>query len=81
MIEDRPWYTYRQASARVARSTVTVKRWRRRGMPMSWDQQGRRIVSHETLLRWLRETTERNDQNRKVARRMPVWAEDLLNLP
>lgn len=81
MIEDRPWYTYREASARVGRSLVTVKRWRRHGMAMSWDRQGRRIVDHGTLLRWLRETSERNDENRKILRDTPMWAEDLLDLP
>lgn len=81
MIENRPWYTYREASARVGRAPITVKRWRRNGMPMSWDTQGRRIVSHETLLEWLRSTSERNDENRKNKPDTPIWAEDLLDLP
>lgn len=81
MIQNRPWYTYREASVRVNRALVTVKRWRRHGMPMTWDPQGRRIVDHHTLLQWLRETSERNDENRKIMRDTPTFADDLLDLP
>lgn len=81
MIENRPWYTYREASQRVGRAVITIQRWRRHGMPMSWDSQGRRIVDHHTLLYWLRTTRERNDANRKIMRDTPMYAEDLLDLP
>lgn len=48
------WLNYRQAAARVHRSTRTIKRWRRDGMPMSYDATGRRIVKEQTLLTELR---------------------------
>lgn len=44
------WLTYREASARVGRAVRTIKRWRREGMPMSWDPRGRRIVKEQALL-------------------------------
>lgn len=44
------WLTYREASVRVRRSIRTIKRWRREGMPMSFDPHGRRIVEEHTLL-------------------------------
>lgn len=47
-------YTYREAAGRVRRSIRTIKRWRREGMPMSFDQQGRRIVEERVLLAELR---------------------------
>lgn len=81
MIENRPWYTYRQAAARTQRSVVTIKRWRRRGLPMSFDTSGRRIVEHHTLLAWLRTTIERNDANRRNTPDTPITLEDLLDLP
>lgn len=45
--------TYRQAAKRVRRSTRTIKRWRRAGMPMQWED-GRRVVDEDTLLAWWR---------------------------
>ncbi|WP_427870559.1 hypothetical protein [Leucobacter luti] len=44
------WFTYREAAARVHRSTRTIKRWRRDGLPMTFDKTGRRIVEERTLL-------------------------------
>lgn len=81
MIENRAFYTYKQAAARVGRAVVTIQRWRRHGMTMSWDTRGRRIVDHHTLLRTLRETIQRNDANRKHQDDTPITAEDLLDLP
>ena len=81
LIQDKPWYTYREAAARVNRSPITIKRWRRGGMPMSFDNQGRRIVKHHTLLEQLRTSIERNDANRKKKSDTPIFAEDLLYLP
>jgi hypothetical protein len=46
--------TYRDAARRVRRSVRTIKRWRRGGMPMTFDAQGRRVVELSTLLRWWR---------------------------
>lgn len=45
-----PHFTYRGAAKRVGRSIITIKRWRRNGMPMSFDAEGRRIVAESTLL-------------------------------
>ncbi|MBU3994791.1 MAG: hypothetical protein KKF42_03280 [Actinobacteria bacterium] len=44
------WLTYRQAAHRVGRSVDTIKRWRRYGMAMSWDQRRRRVEDEGTLL-------------------------------
>lgn len=49
------WLTYRQAAKRVKRSTRTIKRWRRNGMPMSHNEHGQRIVNENTLLAWWRQ--------------------------
>lgn len=80
MIEDRRYYTYREAAARVNRAVITIKRWRRGGMPMTHDTQGRRIVEHHTLLRQLRTSLERDKKNRKNKPDTPMCAEDLLDL-
>lgn len=50
----RRWLTYREAAAEVGRSKRAIQMWRRRGMPMSWDTQGRRIVDETTLYSWYR---------------------------
>lgn len=50
--------TYREAARRVRRSTRTIKRWRKRGMPMTWDtrdSQRVRVVDEHTLLAFWRE--------------------------
>ena len=44
------YLTYREAARRVRRSVRTIKRWRRAGLPMSFDEQGRRVVDERTLL-------------------------------
>lgn len=53
-----PLFTYREAAARVRRSVVSMKRWRRRrGMPMGWavrDGQRVRVVREDVLLAYLR---------------------------
>ncbi|KKI18726.1 MULTISPECIES: hypothetical protein [unclassified Leucobacter] len=74
MIENRERYTYRQAAARVKRSVITIKRWRRHGMPMGWHE-GMRVVDHATLLKWLRTTIARNDANRRVTGDTPPQLE------
>ncbi len=66
MIENRAWYTYREAAARVNRHPQTIRKWRKRGMRMSWDNQGRRIVEHHALLKWWRESSLRDSRNRKT---------------
>lgn len=80
VIDNRPWYTYREAARRVNRAVITIKRWRRHGMPMSWDTRGRRIVEHQVLLEWLRASIERDWKNRKKTLDTPIYAEDLLDL-
>lgn len=52
------WLTYREAAKRVHRSVLTIKRWRRNGMPMSWQERGgqrMRVVEEQVLLKWWRE--------------------------
>lgn len=46
--------TYRDAARRVRRSVRTIKRWRRGGMPMTFDAEGRRVVELGALLAWWR---------------------------
>lgn len=58
-----PLLTYREAAVRVGRSVRTLWRWRRNGMPMSWDVrdgQRVRVVDERVLLAWWRERL-RND--------------------
>lgn len=49
-MSEKKWLTYRGAAHRVGRSVRTINRWRGSGMPMSVDQEGRRIVEEEVLL-------------------------------
>ncbi len=80
MIENRRFYTYRQAAVRVNRAVITIKRWRRGGMPMTFDPHGRRIVEHHTLLKQLRTSIERDKKNRRNKPDTPKYADDLLDL-
>lgn len=50
MQPEEEWFTYRGAARRVGRSVRTIKQWRREGMPMQHDQDGRRIVNRTDLL-------------------------------
>lgn len=48
---------YREAARRVRRSVLTIKRWRRHGMPMGWERrsgQDVRVVREDVLLAWWR---------------------------
>ncbi len=50
--------TYREAARRVRRSIRTINRWRRAGMPMTWetrDHQRVRVVDEDVLLAWWRD--------------------------
>lgn len=50
--------TYREAAKVTRRSVVTIKRWRRNGMPMGWetrDGQRHRVVDERTLKKWWRD--------------------------
>ncbi|UOQ58570.1 hypothetical protein MUN78_07030 [Leucobacter allii] len=55
-VEQEPerWFTYRGAALRVDRSVRSIKQWRKDGMPMGWDELGRRIVREDVLLAELR---------------------------
>lgn len=53
MIEDRDWYTLRQAARRVDRSLRTLRRWKRHGMPVQMVR-GTNYVQHDELLAWWR---------------------------
>lgn len=76
------WHTYRGAAARVNRSIRTIKRWRREGMPMTWDTTGRRIVQEQTLLaeyrRRLQADPVHQQRIRAITRDTP--SDDLLDL-
>ncbi|SDQ05077.1 hypothetical protein [Leucobacter chromiiresistens] len=48
------WLTYREAAEQVGRSKRALQRWRRHGMPMQLDAEGRRIVHETTLFAWYR---------------------------
>ncbi|MGA6128793.1 MULTISPECIES: hypothetical protein [unclassified Microbacterium] len=53
-----PNLTYREAAKMVRRSPRTIRYWRQRGMPMSWEvRQGQRVrvVDQVVLLAWWRE--------------------------
>ena len=65
MIENRERYTYKQAAVRVKRHPQTIRKWRKRGMIMGWDEQGRRVVEHKALLQWWRESSIRDSNNRR----------------
>lgn len=62
--------TYREAARRVKRSIRTIKRWRRGGMPMTFDQQGRRVVTEQTLLAWWRARMTADPAHQYRLRRM-----------
>lgn len=64
MIENRDVYTYREAAARVGRHPQTIRKWRKRGLHMDWDKQGRRTVEHKALLKWWRDSILRDARNR-----------------
>ena len=70
MAHDHDWYTYEQAARRVGRDVQTIKRWRRRGLPMATDQKGRLIVRHDGLLAWWRTAMQRDNANRHQSLRL-----------
>ena len=52
------YLTYKEAAARVGRSVRAINRWRRNGMPMTWqsrDGKRVRVVELSTLLAWWRD--------------------------
>jgi hypothetical protein len=55
--------TYREAARRVRRSIRTINRWRRAGMPMTWEiQHGQRVrvVDEDVLLAHWRDRLDAN---------------------
>lgn len=65
--------TYREAARRVRRSIRTINRWRRAGMPMSWetrDHQRVRVVDEDTLLAWWRNRLDANPAHQYRMRRL-----------
>ncbi|MEQ6898995.1 hypothetical protein [Microbacterium sp. KR10-403] len=64
--------TYREAATRVHRSIRTIKRWRRHGLPMSWDHQDGqrvRVVELEILLAWYRDRLQADPIHQQRLRR------------
>ncbi|WP_159576072.1 hypothetical protein [Microbacterium sp. 8M] len=61
--------TYRQAARRVRRSVRTLKRWRRNGMPMEW-QDGHLVVEESVLLAWWRDRMSADPVHQQRIRRM-----------
>jgi len=77
-IENRKFYTYKQAAKRVGRNPQTIRRWRAAGMPMTWNTNGERIVAHGILLAELRRRREDDLSNRtpeKLAARAAAEAD------
>ena len=67
--EAPPFLTYRQAAAKVGRSVLTIKRWRRRGqLEMGWevrDGQRVRVVREDILLACWRERMKSDPVHQK----------------
>lgn len=70
--------TYREAAKRVRRSIKTIKRWRRNGMPMTWDTragQRVRVVDETTLLAWWRDRLLADPVHQARMRSRPTTSE------
>lgn len=59
------WLTYREAAEQVGRSKRALQRWRRHGMPMQLDAEGRRIVHETTLFACIARTSKRGLHTRR----------------
>lgn len=69
--------TYREAARTVRRSVFTIKRWRRSGMPMSWEQrdgQRVRVVDEDVLFATLRDRLDAWPSHQYRLRRMRAAA-------
>lgn len=67
------YLTYRDAARRVKRSIRTINRWRRGGMPMTWetrDGQRVRVVDETILLKWWRDRMDSWPTHQYRLRRM-----------
>lgn len=52
------YLSYREAARLTHKSVISIKRWRRNGMPMGWeirDGQRYRVVEKKILQKWWRE--------------------------
>lgn len=52
------YFSYREAARATRRSVMTIKRWRRHGLPMGWEtREGQRVrvVREDVLKAWWRE--------------------------
>ena len=74
-IVNRKFYTYAQAAERVQRTTRTIMRWRREGMPMTWDVHGARIVAHGVLLEQHRKALDASPAHQYRMRRIRAEAD------
>lgn len=70
MTESEVWLTYRGAATRAKRSVRQIKQWRRDGMPMGWDDAGRRIVREDVLLAEKRRRLAANPAHRYRMRKL-----------
>jgi phage terminase Nu1 subunit (DNA packaging protein) len=69
--------TYREAASAVRRSVRTIKRWRRSGMPMTWDLrhgQKVRVVDEDVLFAWLRDRLDAWPSHQYRLRRLQAAA-------
>lgn len=69
--------TYPEAARAVRRSTRTIKRWRRSGMPMTWETRGGqrvRVVTEDALYAWLRDRLDANPVHQYRLRRRRAQA-------
>lgn len=69
--------TYREAAHAVRRSVRTIKRWRRSGMPMTWDLrhgQKVRVVDEDVLFAWLRDRLDAWPSHQYRLRRLQAAA-------
>lgn len=67
------WLSYREAAKLTGKSIVSIKRWRRNGMPMGWEiREGQRyrVVRKAILQKWWRERMTAD----------PVWQNKLRRL-
>lgn len=72
-------FTYREAARRVRRAPITIKRWRRNGMPMTWEiREGQRVrvVDEDVLLAWWRDRLDGWPTHQYRLRRMRQQAKN-----
>ncbi|GGM41942.1 hypothetical protein GCM10010489_11200 [Microbacterium saperdae] len=73
------YLSYRESAKFLGKSVVTIKRWRRNGMPMLWevrDGQRYRVVEKQVLQAWWRQRLAADPVWRHVLRRRIAERED-----